>query len=432
MQDAIVVENLGKSFKRYQGNKPRTIMEAVLSGLRGLNAVDRFWALRNINFTVSPGEMLGIIGHNGAGKSTLLQIIGGIGYPDEGKVKIKGRIGALLDLGASFSPDLTGRENVFVAGVVAGLSRQEVAKRLDAIVEFAELAKFIDNPVRTYSTGMQMRLAFSVAVHTQPDIMLVDEFLSVGDLAFQAKCLKRIQELKASGCAIILISHNAEQVEQLCDKALWLRQGKMLAYGEPKLVTSQFVNEMQLQTLERTPKKPSQTNVSGVELRMNENRFGSLEVEITDVHLVPDKEINSGDSLSIIIEYLSHDNIDEPIVSISITYNNQKCLDINTADMEISLPTIKGKGQIKLDIDRLDLSSGEYLLDIGIYKNNWAYIYDYHSQAYSLKVRSSRINKGILNPPMHWEFIHQNNYSHANNFYEDKLNTCKSANIKEN
>lgn len=406
MQDAIVVENLGKSFNRYQENKPRTIMEAALSGLGGLSAVDRFWALRNITFTVSPGEMLGILGHNGAGKSTLLQLIGGVGYPNEGKVKVNGRIGALLDLGAGFSPDLTGRENVFVTGVVAGLTRREVAERLDAIVEFAELKKFIDNPVRTYSTGMQMRLAFSVAVHTQPDVMLVDEFLSVGDLAFQNKCLKRIEELKASGCAIILISHNAEQVEQLCDKALWLRQGEVLGYGEAKVIASQYVSEMQLQTQQRTSEKSSQMTASGVELRMNENRFGSLEVEITDVSLLPDKEINSGDSLSILIEYVSHEPIDSPIFSTSITTSdNQKCLDINTIEMGVLLPKIQGKGQIKLDFDRLDLTSGEYLLDIGVYEHNWAYAYDYHCRAYSFKVHSSCNSKGILNPPLRWKFI---------------------------
>ncbi|MEA5593351.1 ABC transporter ATP-binding protein [Rivularia sp. UHCC 0363] len=406
MQDAIVVENLGKSFNRYHDSKPRTIMEAAMSGFRGLSTVDRFWALRNISFTVSPGEMLGIIGHNGAGKSTLLQLVGGVGYPNEGKVKVNGRIGALLDLGAGFSPDLTGRENVFVSGVVAGLSRREVAKRLDAIVEFAELEQFIDNPVRTYSTGMQMRLAFSVAVHTQPDVMLVDEFLSVGDLAFQAKCLQRIEELKASGCAIILISHNAEQVQQLCDKALWLRQGKILAYGEPKVVASQYVSEMQTQTQQRTPNKPSQMTASGVELQMNENRFGSLEVEITNVILLPENKINSGDSLSILIEYLSHQSIDSPIFSTTITTsNNQKCLDINTIDMGLLLPTIQGKGKIKLDFDRLDLSSGEYWLDIGVYEQHWAYAYDYHSQAYSFKVRSDHDSKGILNPPLRWKFI---------------------------
>lgn len=406
MQDAIVVVNLGKSFNSYDNNKPRTIMEAALSGFRGLSTVERFWALRNISFTVSPGEMLGIIGHNGAGKSTLLQLIGGVGYPNEGKVKVNGRIGALLDLGAGFSPDLTGRENVFVTGVVAGLSRQEVAKRFDTIVEFAELEKFIDNPVRTYSTGMQMRLAFSVAVHTQPDVMLVDEFLSVGDLAFQNKCLQRIEELKASGCAIVLISHNAQQVEKLCDKALWLRQGKIFAYGEPKVVASQYATEMQMQTRQRTPEKPSQMTASGVELRMNENRFGSLEVEITDVRLLPDREINSGDSLAVIIEYFSHQPIDSPIFSTTITTSsNQKCLDINTIDMGVLLPKIQGNGQIKLDFDRLDLTSGEYWLDIGVYEQHWAYAYDYHSQAYSFKVRSDRDSKGIINPPLRWKFI---------------------------
>ena len=239
MRDAITVQDLGKRFNRFHAEKPTTIMEVALSGLRKMRPVEQFWALRHISFTVAPGEMLGIIGHNGAGKSTLLQLIGGVSHPDEGRVKRHGRIGALLDLGAGFHSDLTGRENVFVTAIVAGLTRREVARSFQSIVEFAELEVFIDSPVRTYSTGMQMRLAFAVAVHTHPDVLLVDEFLSVGDVAFQARCLARIAQLKEQGCAIVLISHSAEQVQQLCDRALWMKHGTVMTYGEPEIVAGQ-------------------------------------------------------------------------------------------------------------------------------------------------------------------------------------------------
>lgn len=404
MRNAITVQGLGKRFCRYHADRPITFMEAVLSGLRRMGPQARFWALRDISFTVSPGDMLGIIGKNGAGKSTLLQLIGGVGRPDEGRVKVNGRIGALLDLGAGFHSDLTGRENVFVSGVVAGLTRREVARRFDCIIEFAELQPFIDNPVRTYSTGMQMRLAFAIAVHTDPDILLVDEFLSVGDLSFQAKCLERITQLKTQGCAIVLISHNAEQIKQLCDEALWLRQGQIVAYGEPEVVAGQYVAEMRSETQRRTPVRPPQRTKTGVELRVNENRFGSLEVEITDVRLLPVSKINSGDSLSVEIEYLSTQPIYAPIFSVSISREDGRiCFDTNTATMGLSLPLIKGKGQIKLHLDRLDLGGGRYFVNVGVYEQNWAYAYDYHWQVYPLSISSTVSEKGILCPPRRWE-----------------------------
>ncbi|MGB3511115.1 MAG: ABC transporter ATP-binding protein [Microcoleaceae cyanobacterium] len=404
MVEAIIVENLGKRYSRYHAERPRTIMEAALSGLGKMRVVEHFWALRNINFTVSPGEMLGIIGKNGAGKSTLLQLIGGVGSPDEGRIRVNGRIGALLDLGAGFSPDLTGRENLFVCAIVAGLTRREAARRLGMIVEFAELEEFIDNPLRIYSTGMQMRLAFSIAVHTDPDVMLVDEFLSVGDLAFQAKCLDRIAQLKSQGCAIVLISHSAEQVQQLCDRVIWLRQGQIVAYGEPEVVAGQYVSEMRSETDKLTPDRPPELTTSGVELRVNENRFGSLEMEITDVRLQPTPKINGGDSLCIEIDYLSNQAVTSPIFSVSITNEaGEILLDNNTMAEGVALPTIQGRGQIKLDLKRLDLIGGKYFVNVGVYEQNWHYAYDYHWHVYPLLVNSNESNKGIIQPPLHWE-----------------------------
>jgi lipopolysaccharide transport system ATP-binding protein len=404
MREAIIVQRLGKRFNRFHAEKPVTIMEAALSGLRRMKPVEHFWALRDVSFTVSPGQMLGVLGHNGAGKSTLLQLIGGVGRPDEGRVKVHGRIGALLDLGAGFHGDLTGRENVFVTAVVAGLSRQEVARRFDAIVEFAELEQFIDNPVRTYSTGMQMRLAFSVAVHTNPEVLLVDEFLSVGDLSFQAKCLQRIDHLKADGCAIVLISHSAKQIQELCDQVLWLRRGQVVAHGEPEVVVGQYISEMRQQTHQRTSIRPPQLTNSDVELRVNENRFGSLEMEITDVRLLPLSQIKSGDSLCVEIEYQLEKPIDAPIFSVTISREDGDiCCDTNTEKMGLLLPVIQGKGQIKLHLDRLDLAGGKYFVDVGIYEQTWAYTYDYHWHVYPLEIRSPVSEKGILNPPLRWE-----------------------------
>jgi lipopolysaccharide transport system ATP-binding protein len=183
------------------------------------------------------------VGVNGAGKSTLLRLLGGVGRPDEGSVKVQGRINGLLDLGAGFHPDLSGRENVYINGVINGLTRREVARQLDSIVAFSELEAFIDSPLRTYSTGMQMRLAFAVATHTHPDILLIDEVLAVGDLVFQHKCIERIARFKTDGCTIVLISHDVGLVHQLCDEAVWLHAGRLLAHGAADLVVDQYVSE---------------------------------------------------------------------------------------------------------------------------------------------------------------------------------------------
>src|SRR5438874_8286664 len=190
MRGTVVVQGLGKQFRRYHRDRPVTLKEAVVRGLRQMKPVEQFWALRELSCSVAAGRTIGVIGGNGAGKSTLLRLIGGVGRPDEGALTVKGRIDALLDLGAGFHPDLTGRENVFISGVINGLTRREVSQQFDSIVAFAELEEFIDSPMRTYSTGMQMRLAFSVATHTHPKVLLIDEVLAVGDLAFQHKCLK--------------------------------------------------------------------------------------------------------------------------------------------------------------------------------------------------------------------------------------------------
>lgn len=410
MSDAIIVQGLGKQFRSYHANRPTTLKEAVLVGLRRLKPVEHFWALRHVSFSVAPGRMVGVIGPNGAGKSTLLRLIGGVGQPDEGSVAVHGRIRALLDLGAGFHPDLTGRENVFINGVISGLTRQEVARRFDAIVDFAELEAFIDSPLRTYSTGMQMRLGFAIAVHTDPEILLIDEVLAVGDLAFQRKCLERIAQFKVQGCTVLLVSHDVSAVRRLCDDVLWLRRGEVAAFGPTHIVVGQYEAEMSAETRRRTPvQQPVRHTPEGRELRINENRFGSMEMELTAVQLVgpagqPVAEIDSGMPLSIEIEYVAHQPIVEPIFGVTISREDGTiCYDTSTQAAGIHLPIVEGAGRVLFGADRLDLIGEQYYVDVGVYEREWAYAYDYHWHVYPLLVRATRGEKGIVHPPHQWD-----------------------------
>ncbi|XZN94815.1 MAG: ATP-binding cassette domain-containing protein [Microcoleus sp.] len=405
MRPAIVVKGLGKRFNRYSADRPFTIMEAALWGWWRMKPQAHFWALRDVSFTVSPGEMLGIIGKNGAGKSTLLQLVGGIGCAEEGTIEVNGRIGGLLDLGAGFHLDLTGRENVFVGAVVAGLTHREAGRRFDDIVEFAELEKFIDSPMRTYSTGMQMRLAFSVAVHTDPEVLLVDEHLSVGDVAFQTKCLNKINDFKSQGCAIVLISHMAEQIQKMCDRALWLRSGTIMAYGETEAVISQYLGEMGSETEILNPLILPQVTSTVSPQRVNQHCFGSLGVKITDVKVLPDGEIESGDSVTIEIDYAVVKSISGVIFGVTISRKDgQICLDIKTNKIGQLLPLAQGEGKIRLYLDRLDLGNGQYYVNVGVYEKTLAYTYDYRHQVAPLYVRSPLRQNTILCPPYRWEW----------------------------
>lgn len=406
----ITVQGLGKKFRRYSSHRPTTLKEAVIFGKWRMGPIERFWVLRNVSFSVAAGDILGIIGQNGAGKSTLLRLTGGVGRPDEGWAKVRGRIGSLLDLGSGFHGDLTGRENVFVSAVIDGVSRRRVAERFDEIVEFAELGQFIDSPLRTYSTGMQMRLAFSVAVHTEPQILLIDEFLSVGDISFQKKCLDRIAGFRDEGCAVIVVSHDLEQVKKLCNKVLWLKKDAPHAFGDAEVMIGQYEAEMGEETRRRTPVAipPAQTP-SGVRLSLHENRFGSLELEMRAVHLFnrmgsPCSEIASGDPLEVQIDFFARGPIHTPMFGITISNeDNQKCCELTSRDGGFELPRVDGCGSVILRIDRLDLTPGQYHLDAGVYETNWAYAYDYHWHAYKLAVTGTGKGKSIMSPPHSWQ-----------------------------
>lgn len=265
MNYAVVVENLSKRYYLYHADRPWTLHEALARGLRRLQPAKRFWALRDISFSVAPGRVVGLVGPNGSGKSTLLRLIGGVGRADGGQVRVNQRVTGLLDLGTGFHPDLTGRENVFVNGVISGLTRRDVMERFDSIVAFAELEEFIDNPIRAYSTGMQMRLGFAIAIHARPELLLIDEILSVGDHSFQRKCLERIARFKAEGCTILIVSHDTGQIREFCDEAIWLSAGRLVLHDSPELVVDQYIAAADAATDQRASVVPEKTANRSVE-----------------------------------------------------------------------------------------------------------------------------------------------------------------------
>jgi lipopolysaccharide transport system ATP-binding protein len=407
-QSAIVARELGKRFYR-RGSRPNTLKDLVLSRF-GRQGTTAFWGLRDVSFSITPGRTVGVVGPNGAGKSTLLRLLGGVGRPDSGTVETRGRIGALLDLGAGLEPELTGRENVFLGGIIAGMTRREVARRFDAIVQFAELEAFIDSPLRTYSTGMQMRLAFAVAAHIDPQILLIDEVLAVGDIAFQRKCLERIAQFKQQGCTIVLVSHEPGQISSLCDEVIWLRGGQVAAHGPTTQVLDAYIASMATVTRDLTPQSIADVKLaSGAMLRIGENRFGSQEIQIVDVQLLntlgaPTRAISGSAGLMVEVAFRARQPIESPIVGVSINRaDGTVCFDTSTADADLRLPSVQSEGCIRLHIERLDLVGGTYYVNVGLYERNWAHAYDYHWQSYPLEVIAPPGGKGSLYPPHRWD-----------------------------
>lgn len=406
----ISVQGLAKKFRRNSAGRPFRFKHLLTGGFFK-RRYEAFWCLDDVTFEVNRGQMVGIIGPNGSGKSTLLRLIGGVGRPDRGRLDVDGRIGALLDLGAGFHMDLSGRDNIYISGVVAGLTRRQISERFDEIVAFAELEDFLDNPLRTYSSGMKMRLAFAVATNIDPDILLIDEILSVGDLTFQNKCFERINRFKQKGCTMLLVSHDMDQVEKFCDSVLWLKNGKVKGYGSTSEITKAYTEEMSIETRRRTPSDSSNGNDSqNQHLKLKENRFGSLEVEISGVYLTdkwgnPVQKINSGDPLRIEIDYDSHIHAESPKFGVSISKEDgQICGEMIIDKDQLKLEGSRKQGVMILDIERLDLSKGEYFVDVGIYEKNWDYAYDYHWHVYPLNVQSDFSFKGILSPPHNWSW----------------------------
>ena len=346
------------------------------------SAREEFWALRDVSFTIEGGETVGIIGPNGAGKSTVLKLISRIIEPTAGEVEVNGRLGALLELGAGFHPDLSGRENVYLNGSILGLKRSEINRRLGKIIAFAELERFIDMPVRHYSSGMYVRLGFSVAVHTDPEILLIDEVLAVGDAAFQRKCLDKIDELRRQGVTILFISHSADTVRNLCSRAIWLDEGHLVADGSAESVVARY-SDRSWSEREDEPSLDSD----------DQRRWGSGRLRITEVRLLggEGKEqrcFHVGEPLTVEMHYRTEGKVDKPVFGLAI--HRRDGLHVtgpNTRIAEQEIPAVEGKGIVRYRIRSLPLLEGSYYLSVAAHDWMAAEMYDYHDRLYGFDVQ---------------------------------------------
>ena len=423
---AIVLEGVSKKFT-LRHERPRSLQETFLSKLKRENSArEELWVLRDVSFEVSRGQTVGLIGPNGAGKSTVLKLISRIVEPTLGRIKVNGRVGTLLELGAGFHPDLTGRENIYLNASILGLSRAEIQRRLDEIIAFSELDRFIDIPVKHYSSGMYVRLGFSTAVHTDPEVLLVDEVLAVGDQSFQTKCIEKIAELRRRGVTILLVSHSMTTVQDLCTRVGWIEQGELKMYDVAEPVIAAYLHhtsELHRTRLEEAQKakqeeiQESELGQSGPE-RPRRFRCGNGRIRITKVAMVGDDgqahwTFQSGERVRVRLHYEKETSVETPVFSVLIYCDDGLYISgTNTCqglESNHEMPPIEGRGCVEVELGSLPLTSGAYLLSVGAYTAPdppfWADPADYHDRAYQFNVESDQQAHGLLALQARWRLV---------------------------
>jgi ABC-type polysaccharide/polyol phosphate transport system ATPase subunit len=426
----IELVDVTKIYRRYGGRQFATLKSALLqrSLMRDLKPSETFPALRDVSFAVQAGQTLGVIGRNGSGKSTALKLVAGITKPTSGTVTVRGRVSALIELGAGFHPEITGRENVFINGIMLGLTRRDIQERFDEIVEFAELQEFIDAPVKTYSSGMYMRLGFAVAIHVDPDVLLVDEVLAVGDEGFTHKCLDKFAELKRRNKTILLVTHSLGMVERFCDEAVWLDSGSKRGEGDPKRVIGAYVSDVakqeerflasddarhQKQVAEHPqPSSPPPQHVADQAADMSkigEGRWGSGEVRIEDVHFLNALDeraqvFGTGEAVTVVMRVHAPKPVTDFVFGVAIFSADGLCVYGTNTDIEDrESEALSGDAEVRLAIDSLELVEGTYKLDVAVHKRDGA-PYDYHRLLYTFRTKSPIKDIGFYRPHHRWLF----------------------------
>ena len=409
----INVKNVEKSFKIYS-DKGYTLKEKLLF-FKQRNSYTRHEVLKGVTLEIEKGEVVGLVGHNGCGKSTLLKLMTKIIYPDKGKIEINGKISSLLELGAGFHPDMTGRENIYTNASIFGLTKKEIDARLDDIIEFSELEEFIDSPVRTYSSGMYMRLAFSVAINVDADILLIDEILAVGDARFQAKCFNKMLELKKSGITIVIVSHDLGSIERLCNRAIWIENGKIKDEGIPHDIVAEYLDDImskdenkkiKVQSNENNQKnskeKTEERIIEKKENKKDKNRTGNKDVEIIGIKLLNEKDeisdtYNSEDKLKIQVKYKrNNDELKDSVFGFGIFRNDGlNCYGTNTFIDNFGKIKIQDEGIVEVIIDQIQLLEGKYYLDIAFH-DEYGKPYDYIRKIKKFSIYSILKDAGIF------------------------------------
>ncbi|HWP47281.1 MAG TPA: ABC transporter ATP-binding protein [Candidatus Limnocylindrales bacterium] len=405
-------------------HKVSRLKEQIIDFLKGTRYIsEEFWALKDITFTVDRGETVGILGENGSGKSTLLQLLAGILVPDQGKLEVKGKVAPLIELGAGFNPELTGRENIYLNGSILGFKRKEIHHKLEDIIAFSGLQRFIDQPVKNYSSGMYMRLAFSISIHVDPDILLVDEILAVGDLPFQQECFKRIQDFKNKGKTIILVSHDLHILSTFCDRALLLHKGELIAQGNTREVIARYVEILKKPDRSEDVKQGTGPSSNG-ELQRDDpspqmgKRWGSGEIEITRVTFL-DKERNetcqfkTHDPFIARIYYVAHRRIKKPVFGLALISEKDN-IQINGPNTRFDnrvIEYLEDRGYVEYIIDRLPLLPGDYWLLVSVWDYECQQVFDAQDRMHKFKVIPGGTPEryGLISIPARWEYYRDQN-----------------------
>ena len=393
-QTAVVeAKDVSKKFKLVH-ERNNSIKVALLRGRRAIT--EDFWALRDVSFDVYQGETFGLIGENGSGKSTMLKCLTKILRPTKGSVRVDGKVSALLELGAGFHPELSGRENVYLNGAILGLSQKELRSRFDDIVDFAGIGQFIDEPVKNYSSGMYVRLGFSVAINVEPDVLLVDEVLAVGDEAFQRKCNEKFAELKQAGKTIVLVSHGMVGVQNLCDRVAWFSHGQLMQVGTPRDVIEAYTGTVQ------TDRAVDEEG---------HNRWGSGEgrivgVQFIDAHGEQTTTVHSGEPATLRLEYRMETPIERPVFGLAIsTLEGFQVTGPNSRDVGCVPNKLDGKGHVDITFNPLSLLPGSYDLTVSLYDFNCMHPYDFRQNVLRFDVFRGPIkeNYGVVSLRGRWQ-----------------------------
>lgn len=405
-QIAIDVRDITKNFRIYY-DKGAQLKEKLL--FRKRSRYEERQVLKGISFQVKKGEAIGLIGHNGCGKSTTLKLLTKIMYPDSGTITMHGRVSSLIELGAGFHPDMSGRENIYTNAAIFGLTKKEIDRRLDDIIAFSELEEFIDNPVRTYSSGMYMRLAFSVAINVDADILLIDEILAVGDANFQTKCFNKLKEIKRDGTTIVIVSHSLGQIEQICDRSIWIHEGRIKAEGAPKIIDLEYLEFMGQKMQESKQKElEAETETAENDKAESKKRWGSGKARMTSVKAcAPDgkaqRVFKTGEKIIIGIDYEVKEKIESAVFGIGI-FNSDgvQCYGTNTRIDKLDEFSLEKSGHAEIVLDEMNLLSGEYLIDLAIEEGEGIPV-DYYREALKIEMISQTGDVGIARIGHSWK-----------------------------
>jgi len=392
MSSLLIAENISKCFT-IQKNRPFTLKDTIIQLLTGrYNRANKFWALHDVSLSLEQGRVLGIIGHNGAGKSTLLRLLCGLGSPTTGRIRRIRSFGSLLELGSGFHPDMTGRENLLTGGILCGLTKRQVKAVENEIIHFAELEEFIDQPTRTYSSGMYLRLAFATAIQFNPDFLIIDEVLAVGDSRFQQKCLDRLKAFRKAGKSLIFASHDLEQVRSLCNEVIVLEEGRVVMQGEPESAISCY-HDLMRQRSEKRAKQIYNEAPSNITVEQG-SRLGTQEAKISDVRLYDTNNratnsIFSGGGITIELEYSFTKSLSDMALLLGIySETNVKCFETHVLSTNAVFGPLIEHGSLSCHLPALPLLPGIYHINVGLFPTDWNYVYDYHWQMHPLHVLS--------------------------------------------